>query len=161
MTTKDPSRWPAAPRIADDLDDRPEPLEEGASWSGVAAGSDAPPPGTASECEIVGSTLTGMRLTGAALDESRFVDVVFDGCEMSSTALDGSTLVRVLFQRCRMSGLTATALKAEDVRFVDCKLDGANFRGTKFERCAFTTATWPAPTSTVPRSARQDCAAAD
>ena len=93
--------------------------------------------GTASDCEVIGSRLHAVRLTGAVLDEGRFLDVVFEDCELSAAAMGGATLARVLFRRCRMSGLIATGVRAEDVRFADCKMDGANFRGAMLERCAF------------------------
>jgi uncharacterized protein YjbI with pentapeptide repeats len=137
MPSRPSTGWPALPRLADQLDRRPDPLGEGASWSGIHAGPDASYSGTASECEVIGSRLDRVRLTGAELDESRFVDVVFEDCELSAAALERTTLMRVLFHRCRMSGLIATGIKAEDLRFADCKIDGANFRGSTLERCAF------------------------
>ena len=137
MAAKQASNWPTAPRVAERLDGQPDPLCDGVSWSGVEAGPEASFFETASDCEVIGSRLNAVRLTGAVLDEGRFVDVVFEDCELSAAAVDGATMVRVLFQRCRMSGLIATAVKAEDVRFADCKLDGANFRGSTLERCTF------------------------
>jgi len=137
VAAKEARRWPAAPRVAERLDSRPEALGDGMSWSEVDAGPDASFSGSASDCEIVGSRLHGLRLTGAVLECGRWADVVLEDCELSAMALEDFTLVRVLFQRCRMSGLLAMGVKAQDVRFADCKVDGANFRGSSLERCAF------------------------
>src|SRR5579871_3358502 len=137
MATKRATTWPAPPRVPDRFDGPPEPFGDGVSWSGVEAGQEASFFTTATDCEVIGSRLNAVRLTGAVFDECRFVDVVFEDCELSGATVDNATWVRVLFRRCRMSGVVATALRAEDVRFADCKVDGANFRGSTLERCAF------------------------
>lgn len=132
-----PSGWPVAPRIADRLDADADPLGDDVSWSEIEARQSESFSGTASNIEIVGSRLDGVRLTGAGLEAGRWADVEVQRCELSATALEDTSLVRVVFRSCRMSGLIAIGITAKDVRFDDCKLDGANFRGSSLERCVF------------------------
>lgn len=128
---------PAPPRVAELLSGEWEALADGVSWSEVDATADASFGGSAADCEIVGSRLRGVRLTGATFDRVRLVDVALDDCELSGVDFQEATFVRVRFFRCRMSGVVATALKAEDVVFGECQLTGSNFRSSSFQRCEF------------------------
>lgn len=137
MPSKEAKRWPAEPRVTAPLDPPAGPLGDDVSWSGVDAGPASSFSGSACDYEIMGSRLHGVRLTGAAFDGGRWVDVVVEDAELSGLVLEGTTLVRAVFRHCRMSGLVAIGVRAQDVGFVDCKLDGANFRSSAMERCRF------------------------
>lgn len=137
MASKEAVGWPAVARLPDRLDVGPEPLADDVSWSEIEAGQAESFSGAASNIEILGSRLDGVRLTGAVLEAGRWADVEVQGCELSAALLEDTSLVRVVFRSCRMSGLIAIGMKAKDARFVDCKLEGANFRGSSLERCAF------------------------
>ncbi|HZQ83337.1 MAG TPA: pentapeptide repeat-containing protein [Acidimicrobiales bacterium] len=137
MPSKDAGRWPAGPRLTEPLDDAPRPLGDGVSWSGVDAGPGVAFSGSASDYEIIGSRLHGLRLTGATFEGGRWADVLVEDGELSGLVLEGPSLVRVAFRHCRMSGLVAIGARAQDVHFVDCRLDDANFRGSSLERCRF------------------------
>ncbi len=125
------------PRVDDGLEPVQDPLDDGGSWSGVLAGAEAVIVDEATDCEVVGSMLRGVRFTGLSLSRLRLVDTVLDGCELSGAILEEAALVRVRFTRCRLSGLVAAGATAQDVRFDECRLDGANLRALRCERAAW------------------------
>jgi uncharacterized protein YjbI with pentapeptide repeats len=137
MPRHEAAPWPAAPRVAEALGTTTAPFGDGVSWSGVDVGPQGSFTGSASEYEVLGSHLKGVRLTAAVLEGGHWTDVVVEDCEFSGAALEDAALTRVVFDGCRMSGLVAIGLNGHDVRFANCKLDGANFRGSALERCAF------------------------
>lgn len=129
---------PKPPLVTEQLDRAEDPLADDVAWSGVTAGPDASFSGAAADCEMIGSRLQGVRLTGAVLERLRLIDVELDDCELSGVLFEDASVVRVRFTRCRLSGIVAAGLKAHDVTFVDCKLDGANFRMANWERSEWT-----------------------
>jgi uncharacterized protein YjbI with pentapeptide repeats len=129
---------PKPPLVTDRLERAEDPLADDVAWSGVTAGAEASFSGAAADCEVVGSRLQGVRLTGAVLERLRLIDVELDDCELSGVLLEDASFVRVRFTRCRLSGIVAAGLKAHDVSFADCRLDGANFRMAEWERSEWT-----------------------
>jgi uncharacterized protein YjbI with pentapeptide repeats len=129
---------PKPPLIAERLEQPEDLLADDVAWSGVTAGAESSFSGAAADCEVIGSRLQGVRLTGAVLERLRLIDVELDDCELSGVLLEDASFVRVRLTRCRLSGIVAAGLKAHDVSFVDCKLDGANFRMADWERSEWT-----------------------
>ena len=78
-----------------------------------------------------------MRLSGAAMDDARFVDCRFERCDLSGARFTRLSMRRVEIADSRLSGVDLGAADLHDVRFRSCKLDDANLRGVKGERVTF------------------------
>lgn len=81
------------------------------------------------------ATLTGCRLTGAALPGLELVDVALRDCDLWGATLTGAVLRRVTIERCRLSGLVASDLIATDVGLRDCRAEEAWLRAARFDHC--------------------------
>ena len=78
-----------------------------------------------------------VRLTGAALDDARFVDCRFERCDLSAVAFTRLSMRRVELADCRLTGVDLGGASLHDVLFTSCKLDDANLRGVQGERITF------------------------
>ena len=83
-------------------------------------------------CRIVSTSLSG-----ADLQRSRLVDVVFVDCDLSGVALHEAVLTRVEFRNCRLSGTALNSCRTRDVLMVDSKADGISVRAATLERTTF------------------------
>jgi uncharacterized protein YjbI with pentapeptide repeats len=102
---------------------------EGVLWTG-----DGLEPSTG-DLQVVGSRLSGVRLTGAEIEGLTLLDTIVDSCELSGGVVSGWRCERVAFSDCRMTGIVAADFRARHVRFSNCQLDGAWLRSASFDHC--------------------------
>ncbi len=91
----------------------------------------------AAHVEIIETALVGAQLTGARLRGLRVSDSRWRGVDASGLIADSASFVRVELVGCRLSGIDLAGARLTDVRFVDCRMDEANLRMVRGDRVAF------------------------
>ncbi|MEZ5076230.1 MAG: pentapeptide repeat-containing protein [Solirubrobacterales bacterium] len=83
------------------------------------------------------AVLTGSRLTGLDLGESRLEDVVLRDCKLDYANLRHAAIEHVTFSGCVLSGADFQGARLRAVRFEDCRLSEADFSRAELEAVDF------------------------
>ena len=83
--------------------------------------------------------------TAYRVDESEWVDVIFEQCDLSNLDLSNAIMHRVLFRDCKLMGLELSEATMRHVSFENCDMRYINMRyadlkRVSFDRCAMVNA---------------------
>ena len=127
---------PDTPKLPDRFTAGPAEFEDEAEWWQLDLDSEVFG-GAAAGLEVEQTRLTKVRLGGAQLAKSTFLDCELRQCDLANLHADGCGLRRVELVDCRATGLIYIDGGVRDVTFRDCRLDLSTWRATKFTKAVF------------------------
>ncbi|WP_020615088.1 pentapeptide repeat-containing protein [Paenibacillus daejeonensis] len=75
--------------------------------------------------------------TAYRVDESEWVDVIFEHCDLSNLDLSNAIMHRVLFRDCKLMGLELSEATLRQVSFENCDMRYMNMRYADLKRVSF------------------------
>lgn len=87
--------------------------------------------------KLVECRLVQVDMTGAALNDARFRDVLAIDGSWANMRAAGARLRRVQLQKLRLTGADLSGASIEDATFLECRIDLASLRFAKLQRVRF------------------------